>query len=288
MHFTSQTTVESSVLERVAQRVRSLRALRGISRKILAERAQVSVRHLAQIEGGTGNVSIKLLGQIAGALGVSAAELLWTPRSSQHALLADLIDTLSPDECRKAEDMLRREFRSAAPTQRFITLIGLRGAGKTTLGRQLARAHGVPFLRVTELIEQRAGMPVAEIHSLSGQLGYRRYELEAVQQALASEAGAVVEAGGSIVANNQAFNALLAGSLVVWVQTSPQEHMSRVVEQGDLRPMEGRRDAMDDLLAMLEERSPKYAQAHARLDTSGAAPEQSLAELSAMTESRIP
>lgn len=287
MHDLATAAEERSVLDTVAQRVRGLRALRGMSRKILAEQAQVSVRHLGQIEAGTGNVSIKLLGQIAAALGVSAAELLSTPQSSQHALLADLLETLSPEQCSEAEAIIRRELLGVSPPHGIVTLIGLRGAGKTTLGRRLAELRGVPFLRITELIEQRAGMPVAEIHSLSGQLGYRRHELEAVEQSLASGAGAVIEAGGSIVANNQAFSALLSGSFVIWLQTSPQEHMDRVVEQGDLRPLEGRKDAMDDLLAILEERSPKYAQAHARLDTSGTDPEQSLARLAVMTESRI-
>lgn len=257
-----------SILDVVAQRIRSVRALRGISRKILAERANVSVRHLAQIEKGSGNVSIMLLGQIADALGVSPGHLLTTSVTAEHALLSELVATLSAEQCERAESLIRTEFlKNDGREARQICLVGLRGAGKSTLGRFLAEEMGVQFVSITERIETNAGMNVSEINSLSGHVGYRRYELEAVHEVLNGDP-AVIEAGGSIVANTQAYAALLSNSYVVWIQTSPEEHMNRVVEQGDLRPMEGRRDAMDDLVAILEERTPMYARAHAHLDTS--------------------
>jgi len=254
--------------------------MRGISRKILAERSGVSVRHLAQIERGTANVSIKLLDRISGALGVTPADLVTDVVVTERAMLRELIASLSPEACRDAERLIRRELLTGRHHRaELVTLIGLRGAGKSTLGRQLAEDLGVDFISITQLIESTAGMRVAEINALSGQSGYRRYERAAVEAALAHPGGAVIEAGGSIVANSPAYNALLARSHVIWIQASPDEHMNRVIEQGDLRPMEGRSDAMDDLVAMLEERTPLYALAHATLDTSGRDLRTSLAEL---------
>ncbi len=280
---------EISLLVIVGQRVRSLRALRGISRRILAERSEVSERHLAQIEGGTGNVSIRLLDQIAAALGVVPGELLSpsTDTTPEATLLGELVAALTLEQQRQAIELIRSEIMSGSTTSPFVTLIGLRGAGKTTLGQQLADRYQLPFLRITDLIEQRAGMAMSEIHSLSGQIGYRRYEEQAVAGVFSEHSRGVIEAGGSIVANPPAFNALLSQSFVVWVQTTPEKHMGRVVEQGDLRPIEGRSDAMDDLLSMLQERTPLYSQAHARLDTSNTTVDDSLAALSALTKSRL-
>ncbi len=279
---------DRSLLDIVSERVRVLRALRGISRKILATRAQVSERHLAQIEGGTGNVSIRLLGQIATALGVSAGELLAPQQEpSASTLLHEVIEALTPQQQQRAIELIRAEIAPSAQTTRFVSLIGLRGAGKSTLGQKLAAQHNLPFLNITQLIEQRAGMHVAEIHSLSGQLGYRRHEQQAIADALARTTGGIIEAGGSVVANPTAFNVLLQKSLVVWVQTSPEEHMGRVVAQGDLRPIEGSNDAMDDLLAMLSARAPLYAQAHVCIDTSNSTIAQSFKDLRATTKSRL-
>lgn len=276
-----------SVLDIVASRLRSLRARRGVSRKILAERSQVSVRHLAKIEQGTGNVSIKLLEQISDALGVSPTDLLTDTKSMEHEVLGELIATLSPAQCREAENLIRRELLPAGSSGRgLISLVGLRGAGKSTLGRRLSEDLGVAFISITERIESIAGMRIAEINSLSGQSGYRRFEQAAVESAMNSQEPAVVEAGGSIVANSQAYAELLARSYVVWVQASPEEHMNRVIAQGDLRPIEGRGDAMDDLMAMLEERSPMYSRAHASLSTSGRDIETSLEELKEIASSR--
>lgn len=266
----------------VARRVRSLRALRGVSRKMLAEYSGVSVRHLAQIEQGLGNVSIRLLQQIAAALGVSPAELLAEPPTQEQALLANMVASLSPAEYAQVEGLIRQRLRQPArPGARSISLVGLRGAGKSTLGQALAEALEVPFVSITQMIEDAAGMHVAEINALSGQAGYRRYEQQAVAAAMQGPV-AVIEAGGSVVANTRAYADLLAQSFVVWVKASPAEHMARVIAQGDLRPMEGRRDAMDDLVAMLEERSSLYAQAHAVLDTSGCAIDASVTAIKAI------
>lgn len=273
-----------TLVDIASERIRVLRALRGLSRRDLAATACVSERHLAQIESATGNVSIRLLGQIADALGVKAAELLTPPRSPEHETLTALVDDLTPEQCEDIEALLRGRLLAGATTHERITLIGLRGAGKTTLGKRLAKERGMPYVSTTDLIEQLAGMPVGEIHSLSGQAGYRRYERLTVEQAFDTHDAAVIEAGGSIVANTPAFKNLLNGSLVVWIETSPEEHMARVVDQGDLRPIEGHPGAMDDLLGILDERTPLYQRAHARLCTSRAAIDDSLGQLMAIVE----
>lgn len=272
---------EHDLLKTAGEQIRALRALRGVSRKAVADQAEVSERHLGLIETGKGNVSIRLLGRIATALGVPAGELL-SPLPSHHVrLLGELLATLSDDEQQEAYRLLRTRFRDARAGRR-VTLIGLRGAGKSTLGRRLAEKYEAPFLRISREVERLAGMPIAEVHELVGQLGYRRLEQQAVQRALTDHPNAVIEAGGSIVANAGAFEALLRESHVVWIQASPREHMDRVVRQGDLRPIGGREDAMEDLMAMLSERTPLYAHAHSTLDTTQTAEDDSFDALCAI------
>jgi len=271
----------------VGERIRHFRALRGISRKILSTGARVSERHLAQIETGTGNVSIRLLGQIAHALGVPAQELLEDEKEhiSEEVLLQDALSKLTSDQRAKVLEYASSLNTNAVQATNVVALIGLRGAGKSTLGRKLSESKRVPFIRITEEIEKLAGMAVAEIYSLSGETGYRRYELSAIQNALSEPNGCIIEAGGSLVANSPAFNALLTGSFVVWVQTSSAEHMDRVVQQGDLRPMEGRADAMEDLERILKERETFYSQAHAQINTSHVKIAASFRRLQSITES---
>jgi XRE family transcriptional regulator, aerobic/anaerobic benzoate catabolism transcriptional regulator len=277
---------EHKLLQTAGERIRALRALRGMSRKMVADQADVSERHLGLIETGKGNVSIRLLGRIASALGVPAGELL-SPSPGHHVrLLGELLATLSDDEQQEAFRLLRTRFRDAGKGRR-VTLIGLRGAGKSTLGRRLAERYGVPFVRISREVERLAGMPIAEVHELVGQLGYRRFEQQAVQRMLTDHRCAVIEAGGSIVANAGAFEALLRESHVVWLQASPREHMERVIRQGDLRPIGGREDAMDDLMAMLSERTPLYAHAHATLDTTRTTEDDSFDALCAIADPHL-
>lgn len=269
---------EDALLARVGERVRGMRALRGVSRKMLADRAEVSERHLAMVEKGAGNVSLRLLGRIAGALGVEAGELLQAPETPQIRLVTELLARLTAEQQLEVYRLLAEAFPQGV-VHRRIALVGLRGAGKTTLGTRLAEVLGVPFVRLSSLIEAGAGMSMSEIHELLGQPGYRRLEERAVEDAMARYDAGVFEAGGSIVANVPAYQTLLREARVVWIKASPAEHMNRVIEQGDLRPMAGREDAMEDLLAILEQRAQLYANAHATLDTSGRALEDCIAEL---------
>ena len=272
----------STLLHRVAQRISDVRALRGLSRKSVAGQAAVSERHLAMVEKGQGNVSLRLLDRIATALGVCPAELLEPEPTDQLRLLNELLGGLDANQQRSAYRLLAEHFQRRASSG-LVALVGLRGAGKTTLGAGLAAHHGVPFIRLTALIERRAGLSIAEIHELMGQEGYRRLEAGAVQQAISEHATGVIEAGGGIVANSAAYETLLRDTRVVWLKATPEQHMSRVIEQGDLRPMGGREDAMDDLLAILEQRARLYANAHDALDTSASSTDESLAQLVELT-----
>ncbi len=272
-----------ALLRRVGEGIRSVRALRGVSRKMLADRAEVSERHLAMVEKGDGNVSLRLLGRIAAALGVEPAELLEARGTPQIRLVTALLARLTSEQQLEVYRLLAEAFPQGG-VHRRIALVGLRGAGKSTLGARLAEVLGVPFVRLSSLIEASAGMSMSEIHELLGQSGYRRLEERSVEEAMTRYDAGVFEAGGSIVANPPAYQMLLREARVVWIKASPSEHMNRVIEQGDLRPMAGREDAMEDLLAILEQRAQLYANAHATLDTSGRRTDDCLAELVEISE----
>jgi len=277
---------EDRLLAVAGEQIRASRALRGMSRKMVADQADVSERHLAMIEKGTGNVSIRLLGRIADALDIPAGHLLTPPPSQQFTLFSELLSRLSDGEQREAYQLVAKHFPQLQSPRRIV-LVGLRGAGKTALGERLAHALHVPFRRLSGVVEYIAGMPMHEIHELVGQAGYRRLELQAAHQILAHGDDAVIEAGGSIVSNAPAYETLLRGAHVIWLKASAEEHMARVVQQGDLRPMGGREDAMDDLVAMLDERGPLYAHAHATLDTSDRTEDESFEALQRLSAERL-
>jgi XRE family aerobic/anaerobic benzoate catabolism transcriptional regulator len=239
----------------LADKIRGARTRRGITRNALAADSGVSLRFLAQLESGQGNPSILVLRRIASALGVD------------------------PDALLSGE-----ATRSAA--QNFITLIGLRGAGKTTLGRRLAAHRGVPFFELDREVEREYGATIGEILQLHGQPGYRRFEREILQAVLAQNAQAVIETGGGLAADPDTLPLLLERSLAVWLRASPDEHMQRVIDQGDLRPMASSREAMRELKDILNAREPFYRQAHLHLNTSGRTPNQSFKELLEILERR--
>lgn len=268
-------------LQQVGNRVRGWRANRGMSRKMLAHDSSVSERYLANLEQGKGNISINLLRQVAYALRTDVAQLL--PNSAQQtpeqSLINEFLSRLTREEQQTALQMLYHKFSNLAAGQTRIALIGLRGAGKTTLGRLLEEKQNLPFIKLAEEIETLGGMAVAEILALSGQSGYRRLEERALLKTLDTHDSCCIETGGSIVSEPKELNLLLTTCLVVWVRATPEEHMSRVIAQGDLRPMANNEDAMDDLRRILEERTPYYEKAHAVLDTAGKSVEQSYNEL---------
>ncbi|MDX1595020.1 MAG: helix-turn-helix transcriptional regulator [Gammaproteobacteria bacterium] len=269
----------------IGERVRGMRARRGMTRKQLGEDSGVSERYLAQLEGGKANVSIGLLWQIAQAMGVPPHELL--PDASSHARapspLLQFLDQLTPDQEQAAHALLLKHFVNPDGDVRGVALIGLRGAGKSTLGEKLAEAVGVPFIRIGDVVEQLGGMSIAEIFSLGGQTAYRRLEREALQHVLDNYETSVIEAGGSLVSEPATYAELLGSFYTVWVRAAPEEHMTRVVVQGDLRPVQASQEAMDDLKRILTEREPEYRAANYTLDTSGRDVEACLDELMDMT-----
>jgi XRE family aerobic/anaerobic benzoate catabolism transcriptional regulator len=282
----SDDDISAAFLRRLGEHVRTLRARRGMTRNTLAEAAQVSLRYLADLENGRANASVLLLRQVAEALNAPIEELVsqGDPHSSEFVLLAHALRKLPDEDLRAARFALSEFLHPGARPLRaqHIALIGLRGAGKTSVGRALALKLGVPFVELNKDIEVAAGMSVGEIHSLYGQSGYRRYERECLERAITTYPAVVLSAPGSLVSEADTYNLLLAHFLTIWLKASPEQHMARVVAQGDLRPMAGHDEAMADLKRILEGREPFYRQADLTLDTSGLSEPQSVAALGAM------
>lgn len=270
-------------LHTLGERVRNARARRGMTRKILARDSGVSERYLAQLETGHGNISIALLRQVAHAMGVALADLVreGPEPAVELILLNERLARLAPDDLTAVQAWLGAQFGRAVADDRNarIALIGLRGAGKTVLGRRLAAALEVPFVEMADEIELASGMNPSEIFSLSGQGAYRRYERRALERVLEGYSDTVIATGGGLVSEPGTFDLLLAGCFTVWIKASPEEHMARVVAQGDTRPMAGNAEAMEDLKRILHGRNPLYNKADAVLDTTGKSVEQSLDEL---------
>ena len=274
-------------LRRLGSRIRELRNRRGITRKILAQESEVSERHLAQLETGEGNISILLLRRVVAVLGVSLEELFAPtnpssqPNSHKQTLLR-FIDRLPSHRLEEAAARLMRDF---GPQQNLrlarIAVIGLRGAGKSTLGSKLAAERNVPFIELDHEIEKDTGMPLAEIFSLYGQSGYRAIEKRTLERVLRTSERAVISVGGGIVSEKDTYDYLLAQCYTVWLKAQPDEHMSRVIAQGDFRAMASSDRAMEDLRRILESREPLYRNADATVDTSGDSVEASFTKLSA-------
>jgi XRE family aerobic/anaerobic benzoate catabolism transcriptional regulator len=260
-------------LVQMGERVRSMRARRGMTRKALAQAAGVSERHLANLEYGEGNVSILLLMQVAGALQASVAELLGdvTTQSSEWLLIRELLTNQDDATLRRARialaDMLGSSSKQGGQSS-CVALIGLRGAGKSTLGQMLADDLGFPFVELSREIEKFAGCSVSEIQALYGQNAYRRYERRAVEEAIQIYPEAVLATPGGLVSDAATFNLLLGHCTTVWLQADPEDHMGRVRAQGDLRPMAASAEAMEDLKTILKGRSAFYAKAQYRVNTS--------------------
>jgi XRE family transcriptional regulator, aerobic/anaerobic benzoate catabolism transcriptional regulator len=276
-------------LRNLADKIRDARAGRGMTRNALAADSGVSLRFLAQLEGGQGNPSILVLRRIASAMGFPPDDLLSNdPAPAIDRMMAmQMLKRLSDDDIAKARRVLAQHLGLDAVSEakkRYITLIGLRGAGKTTLGRRLAKHRGVPFFELDREVEREYGATVGEILQLHGQPGYRRFERESLQAVLSKHPAAVIETGGGLAADPETLPLLLERSLAIWVRTSPEEHMQRVIDQGDLRPMARSREAMRELKDILKAREPFYRQAHLHLMTSGRNAEQSFQELLELLE----
>ena len=277
----------SRYLALIGERVRQFRARRGMSRRVLAQASGVSERYLAQLETGRGNASITVLKQLADAIDVPVDDLVdeRSTQTSNYLLLRK--------RARDADEPMLEHWLSATREQgevpaakRFIALVGLRGAGKSTLGRQLAQALDMPFVEVVSEIETMAGLPVSEVFSLGGQMTYRRLEKAALEQVFSKYESAVLAVGGSLVSEPEAFAQLREACTTVWIKARPNQHMERVLAQGDHRPMANSPDAMRDLKRILAERGELYAKADASVDTAEQDPQQSLEALMALAALR--
>lgn len=259
-------------LDALGERVRLLRARRGLTRRAVAQAAQVSERHLANLEGGTGNASILILLQVAQALGCSLSELLGdiTTSSPEWLLIREMLGQRSEDDLRRVRQQISEMFGTSPGSARTnrIALVGLRGAGKSTLGQQLANDLGYAFVELSREIEQFAGCSISEIHNLYGTNAYRRYERRALEEAIQIYPEVVIATPGGLVSDSATLNELLAHCFTVWLQAKPEDHLSRVAAQGDMRPMAASKEALEDLKRILDGRSAFYAKADLSIDTS--------------------
>jgi len=282
----------AAFLTALGDRVRELRARRGMTRKILARDSGVSERYLAQLEGGHGNASLLILRQVARALDVPLEALVTSTAdiSPELAHATALLRRLGPDKLGDAHALLQKTFgeHDAEARSRRIALIGLRGAGKTTLGAALAEQLGVPFIELDREIERESGVSLATIFDFYGQAGFRRMERRCLDGVIEENPRFVLATGGSIVSEASTFERLLSSCWTVWLKAAPADHMERVIAQGDMRPMAGNRESMHDLDRILAGREPLYRRADAEVDTSGEPVTESLeALLAALPEPHV-
>ena len=275
--------VDAAFVAELGKLVRLGRAKRGISRRRLAQGSGISERYLAQIETGQGNPSVIVLKAIAAAIEVPMVEILPRLNARNGALtdIHDLLGRLPAGELAAVADLIAQRL-SGAPVSdrgRRIALVGLRGAGKSTLGGLLARHLDCPFIELDRVVEQEYGASLPTLIEMSGMGTFRRYERTCLEHVIAEHDAAVIATAGSIVASPETYALLLRRTHTVWIKARPDEHMARVMEQGDFRPMAQNREAMADLRAILEARGADYARAEVTLDTASKSVEQSCAQL---------
>jgi len=281
---------ERTFLATLGTRIRELRNRRSMTRKTMSREAHISERHLAQIESGEGNVSIALLCRITATLGVTLVELFETrPSNPEKQMLARLLERLPAARLKDALSRIESEFApQESERRRRIALIGLRGAGKSTLGSRLGHETATPFIELDAEIEKETGMYLADIFSLYGQGGYRSIEHRVLERTLRESPSAILSVGGGIVSERDTYDLLLSRCYTVWIKAQPEEHMARVMAQGDFRAMAGNDQAMEDLRRILVAREPLYRQADAQLDTSASTVDASFAKLKTMIDSACP
>jgi XRE family aerobic/anaerobic benzoate catabolism transcriptional regulator len=274
---------DAGLLVVLGRELRRGRAKRGMTRRQLSQASHTSERYLAQIESGTGNPSVTVLRAIAQALDIPAVDLLGEPaaHSGARAALLDAVAQLPDHHLAELTQWIETRFlpHDRADRGRRIVLVGLRGAGKSTLGRMLARHLGSPFIELDRVVEQDYGASIPDMIEMAGTATFRRHERAALARVIADHDEAVITTAGGIVSDRESYALLLRRSHTIWIKARPQDHMSRVMAQGDFRPMAQNREAMADLVAILDARGPDYARAQAQLDTSGETVEQSFAKL---------
>ena len=283
---------QDEYLCRLGERVREERARRGMTRKILARDSGLSERYLAQLESGKGNLSIKLLRRIGDALNLPLARLVSTEPDEPLEIrqLVEFLRRLPAARLGEARALLDTHFLASdrQARNRRIALIGLRGAGKSTLGSRLARHLEIPFIELDAEIERDFGLSLGEIFALSGQAAYRRSERRALGGVIERHPSFVLATGGSIVAEPETYEELLSRCFTIWITASPEEHMNRVIAQGDLRPMADNKEAMTDLERILAARTPLYARADTVVDTAGRTVEASFRQMLAILADLAP
>lgn len=283
------------MLEALGARVRSLREGRGLPRRALADLSGVSPRFLAQLESGEGNISVARLADVALALGATPAALLGTLEGGAPATGAQIgpvsarIHTLLG---RRSEEELREvlawlEARFHPPSGPTVALLGVRGAGKSTVGQRLADRLDLPFHELDQLIEEAAGLTLSEIFELHGEAYYRRLERETLLHYLAAHPTGVLATGGSLVTDRESFRLLRRRALTVWLKARPEDHWNRVIQQGDQRPMAQNPHAMQELRALLAAREKLYAEAEYTIDTSLAPIDEIVERLAEMVHRHI-
>lgn len=283
-------STNADFLTYLGRRVRELRSRRGMTRKQMSQEADVSERHLAQLESGEGNISVVLLQRIATALHVPIANLFapQTEEAAEKGLIQKLLERLPEHRLEDVMSRLMRDFGQEEKMRKMrIALIGMRGAGKSTLGSMLAKEMATRFVELDSEIEKETGMPLGEIFSLYGQSGFRAIEKRNLERVLKENERAVISVGGGVVSEKETFDFLLSHCYTVWIKAQPEEHMSRVMAQGDFRPMAANNQAMEDLRRILEAREPLYRKADLVLDTSGTSVEESFAKLKSALQKKL-
>ena len=275
------------LIRRLAARIREARKARGLPRRVLSEMSGVSPRYLAQLEAGEGNISVILLQRVAVALDLKIETLLseTAPFDRDVERVANLFSKANPDIQQQVRSLLTKQSPTALRSGR-ICLIGLRGAGKSTLGRLAGEALNLPFVELNKEIEAASDMPVAEVMALYGQEGYRELEAQALERVSASHDKMILAVAGGIVAEQTTYATLLQRFHTIWVYTSPSEYMQRVRAQGDVRPMEGNPAAMTQLKNLLDTRTPLYERADAQINTSNRPVKASLKDLLKIIDKR--
>ncbi len=269
------------LLFQVGQNVRGLRRQHDLTRRDLAAAARISERYLGQLENGQANVSLNILQRLIGYFGVPMSDILPVSGDFKTAYepLGTFISDLSKREQEEACKLLQERFGKTRRQRKGIALVGLRGAGKTTHGAKLSDLIGLPFVSLSRLVAERVGMDMAELMELSGQDGFRRFELETLTSLIDQPGQVILETSGGIAAADETYDLLLNHFFTIWIKARPEEHMQRVIGQNDLRPITGRREAMKDLVGILNERNTAYARADYVLDTSDRSVRECLAEL---------
>jgi len=276
---TRDEAAEAAYLARLGERVRAWRQEHGLARKALALASGVSERYLAQLEAGHGNISVLLLRKVAQAMNVAVEDLVREQGSAPAALelIMQFLGTLPEAHIAAAHRLLQTRF--GTPRQRRVALLGLRGAGKSTLGAKLAQVLGAPFVELDREVEREAGAELGEVFAIYGQDAFRRFERRTLERVLRAHDRVVIATGGSIVSEPDTYQLLRERCFCVWLKASPEEHMARVIAQGDMRPFRGRAEALEEIRRLLADRDRLYARADATIDTSGQAVKHSVTRL---------